>query len=52
MLFFADEIREPAHCQQIVGLIKREAVFGVQAFAGQDFCGHRLQASVVYLQSV
>jgi hypothetical protein len=35
VLFFADVVRQPAHRQQVVRLIEREAVFGGQAFAGQ-----------------
>ena len=52
VLFFANEIRQPAHRQKIVRFIERDTVFGAEAFAGQDFCGHRLEASIIYLQSV
>ena len=50
--FSRTKVREPAYGEKIVGFIEREAVFSVETFAGQDFCGYWLEASVVYLQSV
>ena len=52
VLFFADEVREPAYREKVVRFIERETVFSVETFAGQDFCGYWLEASVVYLQGV
>jgi len=52
MLFFADEVREPAYGEKIVRFIQRETVRGVETFAGKNLYGYRLEASVVYLQSV
>ena len=47
MAFFADVIREPANAQKVVRFVKREAVGGVEPFAGENFFRDRLELRVL-----
>ena len=44
--FLADVIRQPADGEQIVRLIKREAIVGSQALPGENFVRRRLEPRV------
>jgi hypothetical protein len=41
VFLLADVIREPAKRKQIVRLVKRDAVFRIEALAGENLCRYR-----------
>jgi hypothetical protein len=41
VFLLADVIREPSERKQVVRLVKRDAVFRVEALAGENLCRYR-----------
>ena len=50
VFFLADVIPKPAERKQIVRLVKRDAVFRIEALAGENLRRYRLQSRIRYFK--